>query len=239
MIFAAGVGSRLKPFTDTKPKALIEVNGKPLLAHAIEYLIGYGITELVINIHHFGQQIVEFCNSNNFDVRITFSDETNELLNTGGGLKKASNFFSGTDPIIVLNADILTNVNIDKLRSEHVGAGNIATLVVRDRNSSRKLVFNDEKKLVAWKNLKTKEVINVKDINNSTTEYAFSGLQIISPKIFQHFPNQNSFSIIEFYLELAKYQNIGAYLHTGDYWFDVGTSEKLKIATDFFNLHKG
>ena len=234
MIFAAGIGSRLKPFTDNKPKALVEVNGKALLAYAIDYLKSYGITDVVINIHHFGQQIIDFCNNNNFNINITISDETNELLDTGGGLKKASNYFSGIDPIVVVNADILTDVNLDKMRSQHINSGNVATLAVRDRNSGRKLVFNAQKQLIGWKNIKTSELIEVQPIGNDNLELAFSGLQIISPKIYQHFPDKNKFSIIELYLELAKFQNIGAYIQNEGYWFDVGSNEKLQIANDFF-----
>lgn len=235
MIFAAGIGSRLKPYTDSKPKALIEVNGKPLLTHAIEYLRSFGINDIVINVHHFGQQIVEFCTNNNFGVNITISDETNELLDTGGGLKKASTFFSGIDPIVILNADILTNINIDKMLNEHIKERNIATLAVRNRLSSRKLIFNQYEELVGWKNISTSETIEVSDINEHAKEYAFSGLQIVSPKLFQHFPDVNKFSIIKLYLEIAKYQKIGAYVQSDGYWFDVGTNEKLREANKFFN----
>lgn len=233
MIFAAGLGTRLKPLTDNTPKALIKVNDKTLLQHAIEYLKKYGISEMVVNIHHFGSQIIDFIQANNFGVNISVSDETNELLDTGGGLKKASSYFSGNDPLVVVNADILTNVNIDKMLHEHIQSGNVATLAVRDRSSSRKLVFDKQQRLIGWRNLKTSETIEISQFNIDSNEYAFSGVQIISPKLFQHFPKQDKFSIIHWYLEIAKFSKIGAFLQPDGYWFDVGTIEKLEIAKQY------
>ncbi len=233
MIFAAGLGSRLKPHTNRIPKALVEVSGKPLLLLAIEYLKKHGVTEAIINIHHFGEQIIEYCSKNNFGIDIYFSDERNQLLDTGGGLKKASEWLSGSEPFIVVNADIITNVNIQDMFKHHKQNGNVVTLAVRDRDSSRKLMFNDGNELCAWKNTITNEVIKVNNTFQNTFEYAFSGLHVISPSILIDFPSQETFSIIKFYLGAAKKYKIGGYVHNDGYWFDVGTPDKLFAAEQY------
>ncbi len=238
MVFAAGVGSRLQPITNKIPKALVEVNGKTLLMHTIEYLAKYKVSKIIINIHHFGDQIIEYCNAHDFGVEISFSDERNLLLDTGGGLKKASKLLKGEEPFIVTNADILTDVNIDDMLKDHNENNNMVTLAVRERNSSRKLIFDNNYKLCGWKNTITNEIIEVNSNLDNTFEYPFSGLHIICPSIFTKFPEGKVFSIIEFYLSIAKSCRIGGFIHNNGYWFDVGTIEKLKEVKQFYQKIK-
>ncbi|MGB6093368.1 MAG: sugar phosphate nucleotidyltransferase, partial [Moheibacter sp.] len=155
MIFAAGMGTRLKPFTDHHPKALAEVNGKTLLQRNIEYLKTIGVTELTINVHHFADQIIDFLKQNsNFGIHIQISDETAELLETGGGLVKAKEMI-GDQSFLVMNVDILTDLNLEDLIQFHYQYQPLVTLAVSDRDSSRKLLFKKNRQLAGWKNLNT------------------------------------------------------------------------------------
>lgn len=235
MIFAAGLGSRLQPLTDKKPKALVEVAGKTLLLRAINYLQSYGIHEFVINTHHFSNQIIEYCMQLSNQLNIQISDESDHLLDTGGGLKKAGKWLKDIDePLVVLNADILTNLNLDDMLKAHMQMNNLVTMAVRDRESSRKLVFNKDLMLVGWRNLATGEVKEIKTFEKFDHFYAFSGIHILSSELFSLFPEKDEFSIIDFYLEIVSTKNIGAFVHNHGYWYDVGTVEKLKKAEEYF-----
>src|SRR5690606_32019928 len=151
MIFAAGMGTRLKPLTDTIPKALVPVGGKPLLQHIIEKLKRFGFNEIIINIHHFGQQIIDFVQENNsFDIRIEFSDEREQLLDTGGGIKKAAWFFDDNKPFLVHNVDILSNIDLQELYHFHLKNNTIATLLCSIRQTSRYLLFDTDNHLRGW-----------------------------------------------------------------------------------------
>lgn len=234
MIFAAGLGTRLKPLTNITAKALVPVNGEPLLQNSFNYLEKYDISEVVVNTHHFSKKVIDFCKTASTKLNITISDESDLLLDTGGGLKKAGEWLKNSnEPIVVINADIITNLNLADMLANHNSNRNLATLAVRDRKSSRKLVFNDVNKLVGWKNLKTGEIKKVNEVGIKGTELAFSGIHIVSPEIFRLFPLENKFSIIEFYLSAAKNSLIGAYRHESDYWFDIGSVDKLKEAEEF------
>ena len=154
MIFAAGLGTRLKPLTDHMPKALVPVAGKPMLEHVIEKLKATGFDEIVINVHHFAQQIIDFLKANNnFGIKIWISDETEELLDTGGGIKKTAHFFD--EPFLVHNADILSNVDLKALYDYHLTSGNDATLLVSSRKTVRYLLFDDANRLCGWINKET------------------------------------------------------------------------------------
>lgn len=235
MIFAAGKGTRLQPLTNSTPKALVEVNGITLLERAIVHLKNFGIKDIIINIHYLGEQIVDFVKqNNNFDINISFSDETDELLDTGGGLKKASWFFNDNNPFLVYNTDIISDININKLYKLHIESKSTVTLAVRQRSSSRYFLFNDLMKLCGWKNTKTnEEIIPVKI--NSLNELAFSGIHVISPNLFKFFPNKNKFSIIETYLSNISKVDIVGFNHSQDYWFDVGSIQKLNEAESFLH----
>lgn len=230
MIFAAGLGTRLKPVTDLIPKALVEVNGKPLLQHAIEKLSNEGFTEIIINVHHFANQIIRYLSDNqNFGITIKISDETEMLLDTGGGLKKASWFFDDNMPFLVYNVDVISNIQLKDLYNYHITNKGFATLAVRNRLTSRYLLFDDNNQLQGWENKQKGEIrLCGNETYNNVKPLAFSGIQIISPSIFKFFDDQNKFSIIETYLQLAADQNIFAYQHDSTSWEDVGKPEQLK-----------
>lgn len=230
MIFAAGLGTRLKPLTNNTPKAMVKVNGLPLIGHAILNLKQQGVNQVTINVHHFAKQITDYIKAeNNFNIQINISDETDQLLDTGGGLKKAQHFFSGRQPIIVCNVDIITNLNISKMLEVHNSSKAIATLAIRNRSTSRYFLFNRNRNLVGWKNMKTGEV----KMSRNAAEpqpIAFSGFQIIAPELLNHIHQVGKFSIVKTYLEVAKSRKIKGYLHDTDYWIDVGKHDTLKQA---------
>ncbi len=236
MILAAGFGTRLKPFTDAHPKALAKVNSKTILQRNIEYLSSFGIKNVIINVHHFANQIIEFIEINNgFGSNISFSDETNEVLETGGGIKKASWFFvEENEPFVVINVDILTNMNLEKMIIYHKKEKPLATLAVTSRKTSRYFLFDELDHLIGWENEKTGE----KKMSRETNKYwqkAFSGIQIISPKIFKLIKMTGKFSMVDVYLELAKTQDISAFDHSNSKFIDVGKPESILKAEGIFN----
>jgi NDP-sugar pyrophosphorylase family protein len=227
MIFAAGLGTRLKTLTEHKPKALVECNGRTLLEYAILKLRYSGFTELVVNVHHFSEQIIDFLNSHDFGVTIHISDETSQLLDTGGGLLNAKQFLDGEEPFLVCNVDILSTIDFQKMIAFHNQHNALATLAVSDRKTSRYLLFDTENQLCAWENCNTQE----KKIVLPREKYiplAFSGIQIVSPKIFDFITESGKFAIMDLYLRLAKSQPIIAYDHTGDFWLDIGKFEEFE-----------
>lgn len=235
-IFAAGLGTRLKPLTDTMPKALVPVGEKPLLAHVIEKLKAAGCKKIVINIHHFGEMIIDYVKSqNNFGVEILFSDEREMLLETGGAIKHAVDLL-GDEPFLIHNVDILSNVDLKALIAAHSEADSAATLLVSKRNSTRALLFSPEGNLTAWTNKTTGEVktpysdIDISNLN----EFAFSGIHIFSPRLFKYFgAYPDKFSIIDFYLNTCKDENIKAYTQEGLQLLDVGKLDSLEKAEGF------
>lgn len=232
MLFAAGLGTRLKPFTDNHPKALAAVNGKTLLERNIEYLKSFGVNEFVINVHHFADQIKDFLNSkDNFGVTVHISDESDEVLETGGGLVKARKFLEN-DTFIVMNVDILTDLDINHLIQVHEKHKPIVTLAVSDRNSSRKLLFEKDMWLKGWKNFSTGEEIIESD--EILIEFAFSGIHIIEPELFDMLPKSGKFSIMTNYMELMKSEIIMGYDHSGGKLVDVGRMESVIEAEGMF-----
>ena len=235
MIFAAGLGTRLKEETQNKPKALVEIGGKPLLQHAIEKLKKEGFSEVVINVHHFADLVMEFLNSNDFGIPVFISDETDKLLDTGGGLKKAAPFLKGDKPVLIYNVDILSDLNLKKPLEEHHQSGALATLVVRDRKTQRYFKFNQEKRLVGWLNKKSGEKMRALPENfEKATEMAFSGIHIVNPEIFKLMPAEDRFSITNFYLELAKSHLIRGFFDASELWMDVGKPQELEKARSVF-----
>lgn len=240
MIFAAGLGTRLKPLTDNIPKALVTIGGKPLLQHTIEKLKSSGFDEIIINIHHFADQIVEFILSkNSFDIKIEFSDESNELLDTGGGIKKASHFFCDGEPFLIHNVDILSNINLNDLYLFHKSSNSIATLVCSKRKTSRYLLFNTANQLKGWTNKKTGKIKSPNKLLdlNQYNELAFSGIHILEPSIFKYmidFPEK--FSIIDFYIFLSQYELIRAFAPEDIQMIDVGKPDTLKEAQTLLSL---
>ena len=233
MIFAAGLGTRLKEYTADRPKALVKVKGKTLLQHCTEHLKRFGINTIVINIHHFGEKVLEeLSEHNNYGCEIIISDEREQLLETGGGLMKAARYLQGSEPVVVFNVDVLSNIDLGKMLEYHKSKTALATLATRKRVSSRYLLFDKGHQLCGWTNTKTSEV-KISREGRETEQYAFSGIQILSPEIFDLIGEKGKFSITESYLNLAKEHEIIAYPHDEDYWFDVGSPEKLEVVEHF------
>ncbi len=236
MIFAAGLGSRLLDETTDKPKALVEISKKPLLQHAIEKLKNEGISEIVVNVHHFSQLVINFISETNFGIPIHVSNESGKLLDTGGGLKKAAHFFNDKSPILIYNVDILSNLKLQILKEEHLKSNALATLVVRNRQTQRYFKFDKNQRLVGWINKKTGESkISVPEKFEESIEMAFSGIHIVQPEIFKLMPAEDKFSITSFYLELAKNHLIKGYFDDSELWMDVGKTDQLELARKLFS----
>ncbi|MDH8700782.1 NDP-sugar pyrophosphorylase family protein [Dysgonomonadaceae bacterium PH5-43] len=232
MIFAAGLGSRLKPITDSMPKALVRVHNKPLLQIVIENLKAAGFNEIVVNVHHFSEQIIDFLNNNNnFDIKIGISDESDKLLDTGGGIKKASHFFNDNTPFLVHNVDILSNINLNSFYNHAKESNASACLLVSERITNRYLLFNDNDNLVGWINEATGEIKSPYKSFDPTLykKYAFGGLHIIHPSIFglMNEMEDDCFSIIDFYLSVCDKVPIKAYTQPDLNIVDIGKTEVL------------
>ncbi|MEO5967931.1 MAG: sugar phosphate nucleotidyltransferase [Ferruginibacter sp.] len=233
MIFSAGLGTRFKPWTEKHPKALAIVNGKTLLQRNIEYLQQYGINEIVINIHHFAEQVYKAVSDNNgWGANIFFSDETNELLETGGGLLHARKLLEG-EKFVTLNVDFLTNLNLTNIFEYHNNSKSLVTIAVTKRKSSRYLLFDDNDYLCGWRNKNTNEEI-ISFHSESLSEKAFSCVTVYEPEIFDCIKQRGKFSITETFLDLAKNKLIKGFDHTGDKLIDVGKPESVIIAENLF-----
>jgi MurNAc alpha-1-phosphate uridylyltransferase len=233
MIFAAGLGTRFKPWTDHHPKVLALVNGKSLLQRNIEYLQQYGITDIIVNVHHFANQVIAAINANKgWGSKISISDEKDELLETGGGLKKASGFFD-KDSFFVINADILTDLDINKMSAFHKQYQPIATLATTERESSRSFLFDENDELCGWRNSKNGEE-RISKQKQRLFPKAFSGIHIISPDIFSLIKQNGKFSIVDVYLELCKTVSIKSFDHSGSKLIDVGRTESVAEAEKLF-----
>ncbi len=227
MILAAGLGTRLLPLTEKKPKALIEVQGISLLEHTIRYLKYFGVDEIVINIHHHAGQIVDFIRKNNaFGLRIEFSDETDELLNTGGGLYKARWFFDDGKPFLLTSSDVITSLNLHEMYDFHEKFSPLATLAVKHRKSSRDFLFDADYRLSGWCNNLNGECRMVRPVQDEL-KMAFSTIHLLNPAIFEHITEHGSFSIVDVYLRLAPVQHIMGFEHDNSFWFECGRIENL------------
>lgn len=236
MILAAGLGTRLKPFTNTTPKALVPILGKPVIEHVILKLKNNGFNEVIINIHHFGDQIIDFIKSkNNFNIRIEFSDERDKLLDTGGAIKKASWFLNPDESILIHNADILSDVDLSSVYNSHIKYKSMATLVVSERKTSRYLFFDGNNNLKGWVNEKNRKTISSSDYNPlEHHKLAFFGIHVLSGdaiSFMKSFPDK--FSIIDFYLSICDTNSVHAYTANDKYMVDVGKLESLKKAEEF------
>lgn len=232
IIFSAGLGTRLKPITDSLPKALVPLAGKPLLQWNIEKLIEAGCSKIVVNVHHFPELIKRFLiEKNNFGIEIHISDETDGILDTGGGLLKAAKFFSPDQPILAHNVDVISNLNLIEIIKSHCENNALATLIVRDRQTQRYLLFDDQMLLAGWKNIATGQIRQVRDFPvEKLRPLAFSGIQVLSPEIFTRITQTGKFSIIETYLLLAKNNRIMGIEDHSELWMDVGKIEQLSEA---------
>lgn len=251
MIFAAGLGTRLKPLTDTMPKALVRVGGEPLIKRVIMNLAAAGVDRIVVNVHHFAEQIIDYLKDNdNFGLDIRISDETAGLLETGGGIKKAAPLFDPAAPILIHNVDILSNVNLSefyqiasrseegRVKSEESNCCDAvdAVLLVSWRKTKRYLLFNDDMKLVGWTNIETGEVRSpYPDLDPKKCRmYAFAGIHALSPrllKMMDEFPDR--FGIIDFYLKACATHNIKGYVKDDLKLMDIGKLDTLAQADEF------
>lgn len=238
MIFAAGLGTRLKPLTDRMPKALVPVAGRPMLEHVIRKLKAAGFNEIVINVHHFAGQIIDFLRTNdNFGLTIHLSDETDQLLDTGGGIKKAASFFTDGKPFLVHNVDILSNIDLKALYDFHRTSGNDATLLVSPRKTVRYLLFDTSDRLCGWVNKDTLQTKPEGFIYRPEVqrEYAFSGIHVISPTLFRSMNNEwtGKFSIMDFYLQTCRSNRLGGFIKEDLKLIDIGKPETLAKAEEF------
>lgn len=236
LLFAAGLGTRLKEHTLDKPKALVYLAGKPLLQHAIEHLMRFGISDVTINVFHFADQVIAFLNENNsFGINIHISDESGQLLDTGGGLKKAGIFLKGNEPILIYNVDVFSNLNLNVLLKYHQVHKALATLVVRSRETSRYLMIDKKMQLAGWRNNLTGETrISRQESFADATPLAFSGIQLIKPELLDLITEEGKFPIIDLYLRLARNHSIMAYPDQSELWMDLGKPEQLALAEDLF-----
>ena len=251
MILAAGLGTRLKALTQDKPKALVALNGKPLLQLCIENLIASGFYHIVINVHHFGEQIIDFVTHNKFDAVIQISDERNQLMDTGGGIIQATPIFKDSKSVLVHNVDIISDVNLGELSRQFLASGDDAWLLTQDRESNRKLLFDNDNQLVGWMNKAEQQFKWVHDSSTalrpfdgpqgpqaqgplSYHEMAFSGLHLFRSDLFADFECKPQ-SVIDLYLYLAKTNRIISKPIQPNYWFDLGKPEQLEAAENYLN----
>lgn len=237
MIFAAGLGTRLKPLTDTMPKALVPLAGKPLLQWQVEKLRDAGITDIIVNVHHFPDQIIDAVRANNgWGCNITISDERDQLLDTGGGLKKALPLISNPltpNPVLACNVDILSNIDLRALIAEYERTG-VSQLVVSDRQTQRYLCFDEQNRLCGWTNIATGD-LKGKDGRH----LAFSGMQILAPEVLNLLAEMpdGKFSLIDFYLQIINHQssiiNLKAFVPKDYRMMDVGKIDQIAEAESF------
>jgi NDP-sugar pyrophosphorylase family protein len=229
-ILAAGLGTRLAPFTVDRPKALVELNGVTLLERAIRKVNELELSEIIVNIHHFGDQIIDFLNKNKyFNYQIVISDEREQLLDTGGAILKAKDLLGSEEPFLLYNVDVLSAIDLMSFTAFHTQKGGLATMAVRQRVTDRYLLFDQDMQLSGWKNLKTAEV-KISRPGMILNNFAFSGIQIIEPEIFPLITETGKFSLIDLYLRLAKDEAIFGYHDPSDYWMDLGKPDQLAEA---------
>lgn len=237
MVFSAGLGTRFKPWTDKHPKALAMVNSKPLLQRNIEYLQQQGIKDVIVNVHHFAEQIEEAIVENDgWGTDILVSDERDELLDTGGGLLKAKDLFTPGERFITCNVDILTNLDISKLLAFHEQHKPLISFAVTSRKTSRYLLFDENNRLCGWRNTKTGEE-KMPIQGDKLIEKAYSCVVVFEYDIFRLMEEAGftgKFSLIDVYLKLAADHLIMGYDHTGDKWVDVGKPESVPVAESIF-----
>lgn len=226
MILAAGMGTRLRPLTDTQPKALVPLNGVPLLEIALHRLQQAGVQSCIVNVHYLGEQIIDYLRKRKPSrLRVEISDERELLLDTGGALRKARWFFDDEQPFFVVNADVVSTIDLPALYQQHLQSGAMATLAVRKRKTSRYLLFDEQLRLRAWEHQGTGQVRG--QIPDPVQRLAFSGIQVINPSLLHTLPETEVFSLIDWYLERCAHNHIAAYLDNSTHWTDAGTPQAL------------
>lgn len=244
MIFAAGLGTRLAPLTDTCPKALIEVGGKPMLRRVIDRLVSAGVSRIVVNVHHHADMVKDYLSSNDFGVEVLVSDESDMLLDTGGGVVKAISMLDGDEPVMLYNADIFSDFPIEDMLSAHLAGRADVTLLTQDRNTSRYLLFDDSGIMKGWCNKSTGEVRSPfdTDVVSSCSPLAFGGVHIVNPEVLQKLKSYNpkdKFSITPFYIDSCDTLSIRSYQPAEKYtWVDIGRPDSLAFAREIASLYK-
>ncbi len=234
MLLAAGLGTRLKTLTQDKPKALVEIAGKTLLQRNIENLIQNGFRTIVVNIHHFGDQVIRFLDTHPFEADIFISDERGALMDTGGGIIQALPFFHDTPAVLVHNVDILSDIPLRDYYQRFKASDDDAWLLTQDRATTRKLLFDTQNLLIGWKQLQESQYKWVKEPTENYKELAFNGIHIFKPALFASCPYQR-YSIIDLYLQAAKNHPIRSVeIHPG-FWFDIGKIEQFQSINDYFS----
>lgn len=243
-ILAAGLGTRLKELTSDKPKALININDKPLLKVTLESLISHGFNHFVINIHHFGEQIIDFLNNEDFgNIEIEISDERSQLMDTGGAVIQALPYFSKSEAVLVHNVDVLTDINLKTLYDDFCKSEEAAWLLTQERDNKRKLVFDKNDNFIGKYNIETKEFDNGTALPSEGKLLSFSGIHILKPKYFKTFKLKpryifDLYQKIEMASKFTGTAHVKSKLVTSNYWFDLGTHEQLKNAESWLSSNR-
>jgi N-acetyl-alpha-D-muramate 1-phosphate uridylyltransferase len=238
LILAAGLGTRLMPLTASIPKALVSINGKTLLEIAINKLANEGFNDIIINVHHHSEKVIDFLKSRQFQgARISISDESSQLLDTGGAILKARWFLDGHEPFLVHNVDIVSDISLQTLLNEHVAKGGLATLSVSHRQTKRYFLFDDDLKLKGWTDISSGEIRWAGEAVPQARQLAFNGIHMINPEIFNLFEEEGKFSIIGSYLRLAQDHLIFGQVQPHNTWFDLGKPDQLSLVSEFLSGH--
>lgn len=237
MLFAAGLGTRLRPLTNDRPKALVHADGTPLLGHALAHLEAHGCTTVVVNVHHFADQVESYLESYATDMKLYVSDERSQLLETGGGLLKARPYLEGDAPFLVYNTDIVTDLDLTAFYRHHLQHDALATLAVRRRDTSRYLLYDEAMTLHGWAHMPERRFKVKRLPGGELHAWAFSGLHVVSPGIFELFEQEGRFSITSTYLRLCAAERILGYAHDSTAWYDAGKPHTLQAATTWLQ-HK-
>jgi NDP-sugar pyrophosphorylase family protein len=238
MILAAGLGSRLGDMTNSRPKALIEINGEPLIKIVINKLKSNGFNHIVINVHHHADQIVSYLKLNaDFETDIEISDESSQLLDTGGAILKALPLFKNNQGVLVHNVDIISDINLGDFYNSFINSSLDAQLLCRHRESNRKMLFNNDNLLIGWKNFETGETKLIATLPEKYQAVSFSGIHMIRPHLLTGFELKKC-SIIDIYLQLAQSNIIGCTIIDGGYWFDLGKKEDFEKISLLLNRYK-
>jgi len=232
MILAAGLGTRLQPITNTKPKALVEFQNVPMIVHTIKKMVGFGYKKIVVNVHHHREILIDFLKMNDFGVEIVISDEKDDHLQTGGGIKNAKYLFE-SDNILVHNVDIISSLELDKFEEYHLKMNNEITLAIRKKNDNRVLLFNENLNLVGWKDKLQKVEIIVQN-SSFLEEFGFTGIYMISQKLIEKFPQERKFDIIQFLLKYSEMNRVLGFIDNSEFWFDLGSEKQINEAENYF-----
>lgn len=236
LILAAGLGTRLMPLTADTPKALVSIYGVTLLEIAIRKLAREGFNDIIVNVHHHAGQVIDFLKRFKIQgVNISISDESSQLLDTGGAILKAGWFLDGNEPFLVHNVDIISDISLQSVLSAHMAKGGLATLSVSHRQTKRYFLFDDGLKVKGWTDLSTDEIRWAGETIQKPQQLAFNGIHIISPEIFNLIKEEGKFSIIDLYLRLARDHQIFGHLQPGNTWFDLGKPDQLAVVSKFLS----